>query len=198
MQQRLGWTCLRSSSVERDLGVLVNEQLPVSEQCAVMAKKANRITDRMDCINKGITSREKITLSLSHSALVRPHLQYWSSVFSFGPWYAKTPQNHGQGGKGPGKSHGDNQRSGKPDVWRKAENWVHSALKKEGLREPLSPYSSFQKVATKKRLPFYKQSHGKHEGSCIKLLYDIPTGHRNNAIGTKPTGMCWIPQHWTL
>lgn len=39
VQHRLGWTCLRSSSVERDLGVLVNKQLHVSEQCAVMAKK---------------------------------------------------------------------------------------------------------------------------------------------------------------
>lgn len=48
VQHRLGWTCLRSSSVERDLGVLVNKQLHVSEQCAVMAKEANRIIDMMD------------------------------------------------------------------------------------------------------------------------------------------------------
>ncbi|PKU46350.1 rna-directed dna polymerase from mobile element jockey-like [Limosa lapponica baueri] len=44
-----------SSSVKRDLGLLVDKKLKMSEQCAV-AKKANRM---LDCIYKVITSRDK-------------------------------------------------------------------------------------------------------------------------------------------
>lgn len=133
-----------------------------------MANKANRIIDVMDCINKGITSREKIPI-ISLSLLTGHTCNTGCSVFSFGPWHAKNTQNHGQAGKAPEKGHRDNQRSGKPDIWEKAKNWVDSALKKEGLREPLSPYSNVQRVATKKSLPFYKQSRGKDEGSCVQI-----------------------------
>lgn len=53
VKHRLGWTCVRSSSVERDLEALVNKQLPVSEQCAVMAKKANGTIDMMELPQQG-------------------------------------------------------------------------------------------------------------------------------------------------
>lgn len=70
--------------MERDLGVLVNKQLHVSEQCAVMAKEANGIFDMMDWMNKGIASRDKITIiSLSH--LTGHTCNTGFSVFSFGP-----------------------------------------------------------------------------------------------------------------
>ncbi|GAB0187969.1 mitochondrial enolase superfamily member 1 [Grus japonensis] len=71
-QYRLGSTWLESSSVERDLGVLVESTPDMSEQCAVAVKKANRM---LGCINKGITSRDKEVISLLYSALVRPHLE---------------------------------------------------------------------------------------------------------------------------
>jgi len=51
VQHKLGSTQLRSSSVERDLGVLEDSKLNMSEQCAV-AKKSNKI---LGFINKGIT-----------------------------------------------------------------------------------------------------------------------------------------------
>jgi len=72
-QYRLGVDLLESSSVERDLGVLVDNRLTMSQQCVLAAKKANGI---LGYIKKGVTSRSsKVFLPLC-SALVRPHLKY--------------------------------------------------------------------------------------------------------------------------
>ncbi|KAK4831194.1 hypothetical protein QYF61_015926 [Mycteria americana] len=67
VQHRLGSTRLRSSSVERDLGVPMDNKLSMSEHCAAVAKKANRM---LGCINKGITSRDKEVIIPLSSALV--------------------------------------------------------------------------------------------------------------------------------
>jgi len=72
-QYRLGADLLESSSVERGLGVLVDDKLTVSQQCALAAKKANGI---LGCTKKSVASRSREVVLLLYCALVRPHLEY--------------------------------------------------------------------------------------------------------------------------
>ncbi|GAB0190918.1 hypothetical protein GRJ2_001557100 [Grus japonensis] len=103
---RLGEEWIESSPEEKDLGILIDEKLNMSRQCALAAQKANHV---LGCIKRGVTSRSREVILPLYSALVRPHLQY--CVQLWGPQYRRDIELFGAS---PEEGHEADQRAGAP------------------------------------------------------------------------------------
>lgn len=82
-QYRLGEEWVESYLAEKDLRVLVSNQVNMSEQHSQAAKEANSLV----CIRNSIVSTIMEVIITLYSALVRLHLRYW--VWFWVPRYKK-------------------------------------------------------------------------------------------------------------
>jgi len=88
------------------LGVLVDEKLNMTWQCALTAQKANRI---LGCIKRSMASRAREVILPLYSTLVRPAPGVRRPALE-----PSAQERHGAVGAGPEEGHKNDLRAGTP------------------------------------------------------------------------------------
>ena len=73
MNYEMGGTILSKTVKEKDLGVAMNVNMNVSEQCRIAASKGNQV---LGMIRRNITYKENSLIVPLYKTIVRPHLEY--------------------------------------------------------------------------------------------------------------------------
>ena len=79
MTYEMGGTILSITEKEKDLGVTMNANMKVSEQCRIAASKGNQV---LGMIRRNITYKDKSLIVPLSKAIVRPHLEYCIQAWS--------------------------------------------------------------------------------------------------------------------
>ena len=88
MNYEMGGTILSKTGKEKDLGVTMNANMKVSEQCRIAVSKGNQV---LGMIRRNITYKEKSLIVPVYKAIVRPHLEYCIQAWS--PYLRKDIDN---------------------------------------------------------------------------------------------------------
>ena len=79
MIYEMGWTILSITVQEKYLGVTMNANMNVSEQCRIAASKGNQV---LGMIRRNITYTDKHLIVPPYNGIVRPHLEYCIQAWS--------------------------------------------------------------------------------------------------------------------
>ena len=84
---RLGSDCITSSSVEKDLGILVDNKLKFHEQCSAVVAKANKL---LGMIRQSLDYTNAEMILRLYKSLVRPVMDNGNIIW--GPYYVMDQQ----------------------------------------------------------------------------------------------------------